>query len=440
MPYSIKVTPAHIREQQIAQLVGKSDKREPFHAYQNRELDLPTIWVPLDLLIYRMANYRTRVAQQSFIRREKKDADLFRQGQENEAAQQAQHDILVKFAEQGRAGSVTPIVEVLEVEGQHDSILITSAGVVVNGNRRVAGMRSLYDKDSNQYRGFSHVKCMVLPPTVTESEIVEVEIRLQMKQRTELDYDWINECIAIKELRDSGKTVKDLMGLMNKKKVEIDDALNALIEADLYLTDWLAAPGDYDAIEDAEQLFYDIGGSITAKSGESQELSRRIAWTLVDRRRKLKRRVYDFNPMFGKKADEVAAKLAEKLGVEFEQAGGADGAAKDDIDIDLGADAGPSFRPLIALFDDPARREDIGNNLVEICEDIIDLEKGEQDALIALKTVQKVNSLLASIDLTRAAPDSLPSIVKQLESIQAHVTRLKAALALKTPNKTDPTA
>jgi hypothetical protein len=121
----------------------------------------------------------------------KKRQTFFKQGQENEAAQQAQHDILVKFAETGRKGSVTPIVDVLEIEGQTQSILITSTGVVVNGNRRLAGMRDLYAKSANDHRSFSHVKCMVLPAGVTESEIVEIEIRLQMKQRTELDYDWI---------------------------------------------------------------------------------------------------------------------------------------------------------------------------------------------------------------------------------------------------------
>ncbi len=431
MSYVVKVLPVHVREQQIAQLVKDTDKTEPFYAYQNREHQLPIVVVPLELPIYRMANYRTRTAQQSFARREKKPSDFFLHGQENEAAQQAQHDILVKFAETGRKGSVTPIVDVLEVEGQTLPILITSTGVVVNGNRRLAGMRSLYAKSANDHRSFSHVKCMVLPAGVSEPEIIEIEIRLQMKQRTELDYDWINECVAIKELRDSGKPIPYLMGIMNKKKVEIEEAINALTEADLYLSDWLGRAGDYDAVEDAEQLFYDIGSNLNAKTGEAQELARRIAWILVDRRGTLKRRVYDFNPMFGKKADEVAAKLAEKLGVEVEASDVDATGGADDIDIDLGEPSGSDLRPLIALFDDPTKRDSVGNDLVEICENIIELEKGERDGMVTLNTVQKVNGLLAGIDLTRAAPDSLPSIVKQLEAVQAHVTRLRAALAPK---------
>lgn len=430
MPYTIRVLPQHVREQQIDQLIRATDKCETFHEYQNRAHELPVIFVPLELPLYRMANYRTRIAQQSYIRREKTPADFFRQGQENEAAQQVQHEILVKFAQQGRKGSVTPIVDVLKVEGQRNAVLITRSGIVVNGNRRLAAMRDLYSDNSNTYREFSHVKCVVLPPTVTESEIVEIEIRLQMKQRTELDYDWINECIAIKELRDSGKSVRDLMGLMNKKKAEIEEAINALTEADLYLTDWIGRPGDYDAIEDAEQLFYDIGCNLSAKAGEAQELSRRFAWILVDRRGGLRRRVYDFNPMFGRKADEVAAKLAERTGVEVEGPSPTavtepDGA---DIDVDLGETTETALRPLISLFNDPAKREELSDNVIDICEGIIETEKGEQAGLVCLNAIQKANGILAGIDLTRAAPDSLPAIQKQLDAIHTHIARLKNAL------------
>src|SRR4051794_2027728 len=111
MKYKVKVSPAHIREQQIAHLITDSDKTETFYEYQNRAHELPEILMPIELPIYRISNYRTRVAQQSYIRRENKDANFFRQGQENEVVQQIQHDMLVTFAEQGREGSVTPIVD-----------------------------------------------------------------------------------------------------------------------------------------------------------------------------------------------------------------------------------------------------------------------------------------------------------------------------------------
>jgi hypothetical protein len=428
MAYIVVVEPAHVREAQIADRATESTKTEPFYEYQSQPHDLPVIFVPLGLPIYRMANFRTRTAQQAYARRDGKPADYFISGEENEAAQQRQHEFLLKYANTGREGSVAPIIEVLKAERQRQPILITRRGVVVNGNRRLAAMRSLFDEDPNLYREFATVKCQLLPATATERDIVEVEVRLQMKQRTELDYDWINECIAIKELRDSGRPMKELMALMNKKKVEIEDAINALTEANLYLADWLNRGGDYDSIEDAKQLFFDIGENVKSKTGEAQEVSRRIAWLLADRRSKLKRRVYDFKPMFGKKADEVAAKLAQRFGVELDDSNPADEEDGEEFAVDLGGNTGPTLRPLISLIDDATRREEVSDQLVDVCEGIIEIERDKRDGQMPLNLIQSANGKLSEVDMTRAAPESLDAISKQLDAVQANVGRLRGYL------------
>lgn len=434
MAYIINVEPAHIREAQIAERVTESDKTEPFYEYQSQPYDLPVISVPLGLPIYRMANFRTRTSQQTYARREGKPTDYFASGEENEAAQQRQHEFLLKYAKTGREGSVVPIIDVLKAERQRQPILITRRGVVVNGNRRLAAMRSLFAEDPSLYREFVTVKCQLLPATATEKEIVEVEVRLQMKQRTELDYDWVNECIAIRELRDSGRPMKELMALMNKKKVEIEDAINALTEADFYLIQWLNRGGDYEAIEDAKQLFFDIGENVKAKTGDAQEVSRRIAWLLADRRSKLKRRVYDFKPMFGKKTDEVVAKLADRLGVELEENAPLDDDG-DDFAVDLGNNTGSTLRPLISLMDDITRRDEVTDQLVEVCEGIIEFERDKRDGLMPLNLIQSANGKLSEVDMTRAVPESFDAIGKQLDSVQSNVDRLRGFLERKRAEK-----
>jgi hypothetical protein len=428
MAYAVCVEPAHIRHAQIAERAAESVKTEPFYEYQSQPHDLSVIFVPLGLPIYRMANFRTRTAQQAYARREVKPVDYFSAGEENEAAQQRQHEFLLKYANTGREGSIAPITDVLRAEGQRQPILITRRGIVVNGNRRLAAMRSLFEEDPNLYREFATVKCQLLPATATEKDIVEVEVRLQMKQRTELDYDWINECIAIRELRNSGRPMRELMALMNKKKVEIDDAINALTEADLYLVEWLNRAGDYETIEDAKQLFFDIGENVRAKTGEPQEVSRRIAWLLADRRSKLKRRVYDFKPMFGKKSDEVAAKLAERFGVELDESDPSDEGNGEDFAVDLGGGVGPTLRPLIALLDDAARRDEVSDQLVEVCEGIIEIERDKRDGQMPLNLIQTANGKLSEVDMTRAVAGSLTAIGKQLDAVQANVERLRAYL------------
>jgi hypothetical protein len=428
MTYLVNVEPAHVREAQINDRAVESKKTEPFYEYQSIPHELPIIHLPLGLPIYRMANFRTRTAQQAYARREGKPSNYFETGEENEVAQQRQHEFLLKYANAGRDGSIVPIIDVLKAERQRQPILVSRRGVVVNGNRRLAAMRSLFCEDPNLYREFATVKCQLLPASATEKDIVEVEVRLQMKQRTELDYDWINECIAIRELRDSGRAMKELMALMNKKKVEIEDAINALTEADLYLVEWLNRSGDYEAIEDAKQLFFDIGESMKTKTGQAKEVSRRIAWLLADRRSNLKRRVYDFKPMFGKKSDEVASKLADRFGVELDESGASDDSDSEDFAVDLFGTSGPSLRPLLTLIDDATRRDEVSDQLVEVCEGIIEIERDKRDGQMPLNLVQAANGKLSEVDMTRASSGSFDAITKQLDAVQAHVDRLRSFL------------
>jgi predicted DNA binding protein len=440
MSYQTKVEPLALRSEMIAERVGESKETETFHEFQNREHKLPVITLPLHVPIYRMANFRTRVAQQSYLRRAEKDSSFFQQ--ENEEAQNAQHQILVKFAQEERDRSIASIVGVLKDERQRQPLLITSQGVVVNGNRRLAAMRELYDEDSSQFRNFSHVKCLVLPPTITEDEVVEIEVRLQMKRRTELPYTWIDEAIAIRELRESGKSMRDLCALMNKSKSDIEDAINALAEAELFLTDRRGTPGDYEAVENAKELFFDMGGSLSAKQGEAQEISRRFAWTLVEKRGKggLPGRVYNFNPMFGKKADEVAERLAERMGIELQSTDSpADVDSDEAFDIDIETSGETSFRPLIALFDDPTTRDGLADELLEVWDNIVEADKGKKRSQQPLNLVQQANGKLAEVDLTEAAPASLPAIEKQLDAIETSVGRLRAVIAAKKSGKPDVT-
>src|SRR5262249_34967053 len=157
---------------------------------RSKETPLKVIRIDISLPIYRMENFRTFIDQTEYAVKEKKPNTFFLMGQELESVQQLQHDILDKLARTGRADSITPVIEVLKKEKQRESILITSTGVVVNGNRRLAAMRELWKESKEDYPEFSHVNCMVLPDDTTPEEIVDIEADLQAKPETKLDYDW----------------------------------------------------------------------------------------------------------------------------------------------------------------------------------------------------------------------------------------------------------
>ena len=115
--------------------------------------------------------------------------------EENQETQQAQHDILDRFSKEGTT-SIIPIATILGEGRQTEPILITAAGVVVNGNRRSAAMREHYATVEATYSSFSHINCKVLPAAATDKEIKEIEIRLQMQPETRLPYTWVNEALA----------------------------------------------------------------------------------------------------------------------------------------------------------------------------------------------------------------------------------------------------
>ena len=365
MLYKIKVTPKHERESQIALGCQNPFELSAFHEYQNATQPLPVIRIPIELPIYRMANGRTRTDQLKYVRQHELDLEFFRAGQENQDAQQAQHGILDEFSKQWTA-SIIPIATVLAEGKQTDPLLITSGGVVVNGNRRLAAMRELYATGEALYASYSHIRCRVLPVAVTDKEIKEIEIRLQMQPETKLPYTWVNEALTIKDLMSNGFTKDEVMRDMRKQSsAEVDAALQALTHAEIYLKDWRKEPEEYDLVEKGKQLFGDMARLLKNKSGDELELSRRIAFLVQDKSRQMGDRAYAFNFSFGKKSNEVAEALATRLGVDLIAPPPASEESGPDLEIDIENDEteGTSYKPLIDFLDDATKRDEVTEEL-----------------------------------------------------------------------------
>src|SRR5690606_14508131 len=114
------ISPAE-REARILRSLESSDASEDFYDFRGTKTALPVVRVPLELPIYRMANFCTFSAQAEHIAREGKQTDYFLHGQENESVQQLQHEIVAKLAAKGKTTSVIPVTQVLEREGQRES-------------------------------------------------------------------------------------------------------------------------------------------------------------------------------------------------------------------------------------------------------------------------------------------------------------------------------
>lgn len=431
--YKTNTKVPHERQTLIGDAANESKEKHTFYEYQNKRTDLPVIRLDITVPIYRMANYRTRTAQLKYIHDHKVSDDFFSAGQENEAVQQAQHDILTYFAKQGRSTSVSPILTELESEEQREPLLITNRGVVVNGNRRLAAMRELFAERPAEFKHFSHVDCAVLPANVTPEEIREIEVRLQMRPETKLPYGWIDESIAIQEMIGSGKKADYVAELMKKKRKDVERMARALTEVDIYLKDWLREPGEYQLVEDAEQFFNDLAKALDGIEGDALEAKRRIAWALVSNSGNLKRRIYDYNFSFDKKTDDVITALSERLSIDLSPKSPPNSIDSDeDLDIDLGDDDDDdqvSLDAFIEAFDDLSQRDATASELIEVCDSI--WEQGREDSIgqQALKAIQAANSKLMSVDLSKADTGTYGAIEAQLAAVKDRVEALEAALA-----------
>jgi hypothetical protein len=401
-----------------------------FHDFRNAPITLPEIKLGIEVPVYRMENYRTFTDQREHILKEGLPPAYFTIGQEVESVQQVQHNLLATLARRGVADSVVPVIDVLEREKQREPILITSSGVVVNGNRRLAAMRELLSKEPS----FSHVRCAVLPEDTTGDDILNIEAALQAKPETKLDYDWIGDAQLVSRLVTLHKGTAEVARRLDRSEKEIKNAMLALAEADLYLKEWVNAEGAYSKVrEDAEQLFKDLPKQLEGKDPALRRASRAIAWTLFDNKDKLPGRVYSFNPAFGKLAAEVLDKVASDLGLptEIEAPDEEDGG----FAVDVGGDDAPiSYDAVVdalkAERDEAAKSdkdETAVDALIEAAQNAVEFARGQKSGLAALKAVQQAHAKLMAVDVQRAAAETRAPMRKQLEA----VAQLTAALVKK---------
>ena len=423
MAYETKVTPRTERVEVISSRKTSSTKDgETIYDFRGDKITPKVISLPINVPVYRMESCRTFSAQQSEISKHDLGLRFFFKGQELATAQQAQHEILAKLSKQGSS----PIYSVLDTDGQREAILITSTGVVVNGNRRLAAIRELYrEKDGSVAGRFSHVRCAVLPDDTTRDEIDDIEADLQARPETKLDYDWIGDARLVRRQVNKGRTPKEVADRLRRSKADIENVLQALDEADLYLSQWVDRPGRYDlVIAEGQQIFGDIPKSIANKETALQDASRAIAWSLFENRDKVSGRVYALNPAFGKLAPKVLDSLADQL--DLPETDTTDDDNDDDFSFEIDADeGGPNYKAIIeALFRDETK-DDAVSVLIDVAESAIEQERGQKSEEAALKALSQVNAKLKGIDAISAGEYSLPAMLKQIETIRNRLSKIE---------------
>jgi hypothetical protein len=236
--------------------------------FRGQAIHPPVIRVDIDFPRYRLSNGRTRRMQEAYLANHPTvPADLFKDGA-SEEAQAAQHDILVDMAK------LEKLDELLQSEGQRQPLVITFDGYVVNGNRRLAIIRTL--------KMAAHVDVVVLPSDADQRDLAMLEMDLQMAKDGKADYNWVDELLTIQTnvevLKIDKKQVATAMHVYEKS---INLKLHQLALVNLYL-DELGHPGEHYRVDGDEQAFETLTkADMDQKDPAKQANLRQLAFNII---------------------------------------------------------------------------------------------------------------------------------------------------------------
>ncbi len=183
-----------------------TDKQELLTAWPRPQKELKVVEVEVDWVRFSTLNHRTKAEQLRAVH-DSKQADLFTSDPLGSDAQEAQFRILC-----GQKGFEDLKADLRE-RRQQEPAVITAEGVLINGNRRTAALRSLYHDD--HVLDARYVRCLLLPEDATADELVDLEAELQIAKDFKEDYSWVNEAMLIEELyeregRDFGHVARKM--------------------------------------------------------------------------------------------------------------------------------------------------------------------------------------------------------------------------------------
>lgn len=428
--YRVNVKPGVERAEVIAAAKKSPDYTTKFFHFKGSEHDLPVVTLPIDLLLYRLANARTRDDQLSLVAQDRYSADYFNTThQEDVDVQQAQHEILFGFAQQGQGESVVPIYGELEKKKkQTEPILITDHGVIVNGNRRVSAMRELLQEPGAG--SFNHVACMVLPASATEADLVEIEFKLQMAPETRLPYTWTNEARSCKQLKDAGRTVEYIAEMKDDDPKRVGNLIQMYELAERYLNEWLLRPGAFNLLDGTRQAFYQMATRRQQKRPQQQkEVAQAFDFFVVENRQALEERAYDFINAIEGDPGQFAEKYAENVGIDL-PSGTSEATAEDgQLLVDFGEDLQAkekNLMPLVSHLKTIRANKEQSEAALQTVEAVAELlaEQKRDSGGAALKLARDALKKLSSVDPSTAAKKTIAELTTTLTQIEEKANTL----------------
>ena len=419
----IKVLDIFKRQIIIKDLVDASIQTESV-MFKSQFKPMKVIRLDIGIPLYRVSNGRTQVEQICYMKEHGLPTTYFELGQEKIEVQKIQHDILLKLSKDSKG----PIYQELQrIRMQTQNIIITSDGIVVNGNRRLASMRNLFFSDPNLYKEFAYVNAIVLPAEATEEQIELLETELQLAPETKLEYSWIDKLLKLYKQYYILKIDKNL--LMDRYRFKREEELNFELQklglVNEYLDNYLRQSTFYKEVSKSEQLFTDIQKTISSKGGDELEVRRLMGFMLVKESRNLGDRAYGFRNIYGKDFYKVIDRFAKEEGVDFDVKPVQNDEAQIELEeIDeifddelMTIDEPDIFSSVKEILSNPENSKENSEKIISIWESIKQADEDKKEKLLALKNSRQALRLLSEIDITISDASTYKRIEGQLNSI-----------------------
>jgi hypothetical protein len=168
----------------------------------------------------------------------------------------------------------------LRAHGQLEPGIITFDGAVINANRRMAILKTLYDETRESK--FEYLNVGRLPQGVDQKDLWRIEAGLQFAKDFRLEYGPINELLKLKEGLKQDLTPEDisksLLGRYSAKKIIEKLEILKLIETYLHS---IKKSGEYHLIqrnvEKFNSLQANVVGPLKKKGKKDSEIANAIA-------------------------------------------------------------------------------------------------------------------------------------------------------------------
>lgn len=403
----------------IDEAVNNAQNGEKYQVnYRGKYRPLTVIEVPIEMLVYRIENIRTKSLQKEWLAQHRDlPRDLFVSDPNSIEAQENQHQVLKLLVDKENLLKTFKDNDKLQ---QTEPLICSKDGVVVNGNRRLCAWRELYYGNKSKYAHFQTVRVAVLPDSDPQG-IYDLEVALQIHSDMKAEYVWHAIAADYQEKFDAGMDIGILAAKQNKKPEEIRTYIECYNYAAQYLES-IGHPDEWRRVDKQEYAFKQIviGRKSIVNPGDKelfQEISKAMLQTPA-----VGDRLYKQIPKVVSSLSEIAPKLQEVFDITIQDNNDDDLSLLTGGDISDSNTANAQIAAAIRQAENPTLVTQAVKSVLDTTEE---LEKEKKKKSFIFDQVMKAATALTNAVSNLDDSMSKEGIGKQIENIEGALVSLK---------------